>query len=157
MNPEYPHFEAHDEAEHERLESEPRPAVPEPDRAAERRSRRESALTEELTPAEQEEKEKAWQQATAALQAMYEKLAQPKKPDHSQVRAAIDDTDLRELKPAYKRQLESVIVGEDLAGGDERGFVGRGLEVLSLWIHLQGLKRGTDRELAELRSQMATL
>ncbi len=112
-----------------------------------------SALADELTPAEHEEKEKARQEARAALASIFEALRQqPAKPDHGQVRAAIDGTPLQELKPAYKIQLESAIVADDPRQQSEQEFVERGLKVLSLWIHLQGLKRGSDRDLAELRA-----
>ncbi len=149
MNPEY---------RSQKAEEDPPPTTRHLERGepSQRQDRnRETALTDELTPAEHEEKEKALQEAKAALASIFETLRQqPAKPDYGQARAAIDATPLQELKPAYKHQLESAIVGGDPRRQSEQEFIERGLKVLSLWIHLQGLKRGTDRDLAELRASM---
>lgn len=118
----------------------------------------EPTLTDELTPPEQAEKEKAREAARAALATIYETLRQyPGKPSTREAGAAIDVTPLQELKPAYKQQLETAIMAEDPHRQDKQQFIDRGLEVLSLWIHLQGLKRGTDRELADLRAGIESI
>jgi hypothetical protein len=150
MNPEHHIYHTEEEDNPDR---QPQPAHDYPHRPE---GEREPKLTDELTPAEQDEKEKAREEVRASLSSIFETLRQhPDKPNRHDADAAIDATPLRNLKPAYKLQLETVIVAEDPRRQDEQEFIARGLKVLSLWIHLQGLKRGTDRDLAALRANIS--
>jgi len=65
----------------------------------------------------------------------------------SEIVAAIDQTSLAELTLPFKRQLASVIEGGELQTKDCEAFVQSGLEALGFWIYMQGLKRGTERDL----------
>lgn len=144
------------------MDQEPRPAPPtkaaaplqgrherSPDHAQDRR------IDAELTPAERDEKEEVRAQAAAALVSVYDQLHNRPDPGSAEISQAIRTTPpLTELSPLYMRQVETVISTEHLAQKSQAEFVSRGLEVLDLWIHIQGLKRGTNRDLESLRADI---
>jgi len=108
----------------------------------------------DLSPAEQEEKEKVRQEVQSALESLHTALKTQDRPSNSQITTAIDQTYLQQLTTPFKRQLVSTIEFHQLQTKDQEAFVKQGMTVLDFWIHLQGLKRGTNRDLEELRTNL---
>jgi hypothetical protein len=128
-----------------------RPESEQPDPSSQRQSEHPPVSEAQLTPEEQEEKENARQEVKAALEQLHAMLKTAEQLAASQITAAIDQTPLSQLTPPFKHQLAFTIERRQLQGKDEQAFVDRGLQVLDFWIHLQGLKRGTNRQLENLR------
>ncbi|MFH0852348.1 MAG: hypothetical protein V1845_01990 [bacterium] len=112
--------------------------------------KQEDRVSAELTPEEQREKEAVYEEVKNGLAALYGSCLHDRKVEAQEARLSIDGTNLQKLSQPMKEVLADIIVRESLNQKPEDEFIGRGLEVLSIWIHTQALGRSATNKFQQL-------
>ncbi|MFH1236212.1 MAG: hypothetical protein V1685_04730 [Parcubacteria group bacterium] len=120
---------------------------------------RESAIpTVELSDDEKVEISGVREQTRASFGALYELLPHSGKLEEEQVVSAMKTVEsLANLTPVPRCEVVAAITRLELNQKSKEEFVGTlmKLQMLDLWIHMQGLNRAGDRRLKETRGRIA--
>ena len=123
--------------------------VPEP--APETPAAGETTPSPELTPEEARDKAHVLEETGRSLGILYDLLPHEGDLAPDTLAAALAQTELRILSPAARTRRESAIRRDRLHERPKDEFVSEALKPLGLWIHMEGLNRAADRQIAELR------